>query len=848
MKKTQPSSDINLLVSKLDKHSLQILSIAAESAYSSKHSVLDIPHFLLSLFERNGDATVANLLDKGFDVGSVRVQLKKVLSSYRTENLLPPGLSDQLLRLLKNAWVATCMQANSSDVVDMKRILKSLCDDDEIFPSMCSEIPALTGLISSIGSFNQEVDKPDDETITSSNTSPIDRYTVDLTARARAGMLDPVIGRDNEIAQVVEILLRRRQNNPILTGEAGVGKTAIVEGLAQRIADKLIPKDLQHVRLCSLDIGLLRAGASMRGEIELRLKSIISDINTSVQPIILFIDEAHTIVGANGGQSDQSDIANLIKPELARGTLRTIAATTWSEYKRYFEKDAALSRRFQTVKVEEASVAVSMDILQALIPSLEKHHGVSIMQTAVESAVKLSARYIQGRQLPDKAISVLDTACARAVSSMSIPAQERMQLLALQSLYESKVGGWQREVERTGIGIEGLTAAQQELTELRVKLNVGPNEASSFESNIYSDGKTDIYVSANDIASVVADWTGVPSQKMRVNQSLLVAQLERVIAQRVVGQSTATNLICNRLRAYTAKLEDPSRPIGVFLLTGPSGVGKTETAHAIAEAFFGKSGITVVNMSEYQESHTVSKLKGAPAGYVGYGQGGVLTESIRRQPYGLLLLDEVEKAHPDVLDMFLQVFDKGFMEDSEGTVIDFKNILVLMTSNVGTDLLTISEDSIDKTQDGISEFNKKLEEELLPHFKPAFLGRAQIVPYFMLEKSDLLKIVEMKLKTISDRFMTTYFAELKFSSDVYISLVNKCAAQTIGARWLDQYISEHLLSRISLVVLEKLATGERVRGLEVTLDGSEGILVDMTSVESKGEEAEIQMLEESSTN
>jgi type VI secretion system protein VasG len=580
----------------------------------------------------------------------------------------------------------------------------------------------------------------------------------------------------------------------------------------------------------------------MRGEIELRLKSIISEINTSEQPIILFIDEAHTIVASNGSQGDQGDIANLIKPELARGTLRTIAATTWSEYKRYIEKDAALSRRFQTVKVEEPNINTSIDILQALIPSLERHHGVSIMQTAIESAVKLSSRYIQGRQLPDKAISVLDTACARAVSSVSIPVQERIQLLEIQRLAESRIIGWQREVERTGVGVEGLAAAQHELTEVRVKLGVNGAATPDIEYSNQPDRSSDIWVEADHVASVVADWTGVPSQKMRIDQSLLVAQLESVIAQRVVGQSTATNLICNRLRAYTAKLEDPARPIGVFLLTGPSGVGKTETAHAIAEAFFGKSGITVVNMSEYQESHTVSKLKGAPAGYVGYGQGGVLTESIRRQPYGLLLLDEVEKAHPDVLDMFLQVFDKGYMEDSEGATIDFKNTLVLMTSNIGTNILTQSGEEVEETRDGVSILTKKLEQELLLHFKPAFIGRAQIVPYFMLTPSNLLRIVEMKLKVISDRFMGTYFADIVFCPTVCKGLVDKCTAQTIGARWLDQYISEHLLSRISLVVLERLAAGERVRSIEVSMGDDGSISVEMlpaaVSIENKLEEME----------
>lgn len=824
MAKTHSNKDINFLVRKLDKESREVLTLAAEHAYSNHHSVLDIPHFLLFLFERDSDPMLNKLKRGGLNLIPIRRAIKEYLGSLGNSNLLPPVLSEQLTELLHDAWIGVCMASESGGLIDNQTIIKALIENIEIFEPMCREIPELANLKTSDG-FDQDEITLNHES--NSQSSSVKRFTIDLTERAKAGGIDPVIGRDKEISQVIEILLRRRQNNPILTGEAGVGKTAIVEGLAQRIAAKMVPASLQNVRICALDVGLLRAGASMRGEIEQRLKSIIKEITSAEQPVILFIDEAHTIVASGGGAGEQGDIANLIKPELARGSLRTIAATTWAEYKRYFEKDAALSRRFQTVKVEEATVEVSIDILQALIPTLEKHHGVSIMQTAIDAAVRLSSRYIQSRQLPDKAISVLDTACSRAVSALSRPAQEKIRLDAYSDLLRCRVDGWNREIDRTGKGEEGLVRAHQELQNNNDRLSELASIARNTDDESSSSKNNVINVDSEDVASVIADWTGVPSQKMLIDQFLLVSQLESIISQRVVGQLDATHLICNRLRAYTAKLEDPTRPIGVFLLTGPSGVGKTETAHAIADAFFGKAGITVVNMSEYQESHTVSKLKGAPAGYVGYGQGGVLTESIRRQPYGLLLLDEVEKAHPDVLDLFLQVFDKGFMEDSEGTIVDFKNVLVLMTSNAGTEILTEILPKEKESERFSPEVQEKLEAQLLKYFKPAFIGRSQVVPYFSLGQTDLRKIVEIKLKAIADRFNATYRAELIFDSSIYTNLVEKCSAQTIGARWLDQYISEHLLSRISTIVLEKLSVAERVQSVTAYFDDDNRIRVEM---------------------
>jgi type VI secretion system protein VasG len=831
---THKSNDIRSLVSKLDRHGRQILTQAAELAYASRHVALDVEHLLVCFFEQETDAVLRPWIEAGFDAAGACGQLKNLLASFKTEHALPPALSDRLVNILHDAWFEVSLDGDGDAVVTIATLIKSICDSEKLFPALCREVPALVGLVAAIqktqGPVNQAADLMP-------MTSALAKFTVDLTAKAREGEIDPVIGRDAEIAQVIEILLRRRQNNPILTGEAGVGKTAIVEGLARRIASGLVPKALLHVRLCSLDMGLLRAGAAMRGEIELRIKAIIGEIATAEQPVILFIDEAHTLVAGGGGQGEQGDIANMIKPELARGSLRTIAATTWAEYKRYFEKDAALSRRFQTVRVDEPNATVAKDILQALVPVLQAHHGVYIMQSAVDAAVRLSSRYIQGRQLPDKAISVLDTACARAVSALTGPVNELLRLQQRRELLTQRLEAWQCELAWTGVGAEAMAQVQQDLDETLLNLNAlaaAPSIADIPPGPPAAMEQPAVRVGGEDVASVIADWTGVPSQKMLLDQFTLATQLEESLAKRVVGQTAATRLISDRLRAYTAKLEDPTRPIGVFLLTGPSGVGKTETAHAIAEAFFGKAGITVVNMSEYQEAHTVSKLKGAPAGYVGYGQGGVLTEAIRRQPYGLLLLDEVEKAHPDVLDLFLQVFDKGFMEDSEGMVVDFKNVLVLMTSNAGTDLLSLPQGTLNEGSEDAALRMPQLEAQLLRHFKPAFLGRAQVVPYFALGESELMQIINMKLSTIAQRFESTYHASLHVESAVRQKMVAQCASQTIGARWLDQFISEHLLSRLSLYVLGCLSAQQCVTDVRIYLGPDDRIDVESDQTRCNG--------------
>lgn len=818
------TTDIRSMVSKLDTNCRKIVSDAADLAYRSTHAVLDVEHvlFIFCNASEPDEPLLRKLKASGLDVAAVRKEMNQQLASIKKGDGLPPALSDRLVQVLRDAWFEASL-VSPPIAVSVEILLRAIVLNEALFARLCRDMPGLQGLaqVARIAEKEKEAATWDGQAM----HSHLAKYTVDLTARAAAGEIDPVIGRDSEISQVVEILLRRRQNNPILTGEAGVGKTSIVEGLAQRIFAGLVPEALKNVRICSLDMGLLRAGAAMRGEIESRLKGIISEVAASEVPVILFIDEAHTIVAGAAGQGEQSDIANLIKPELARGTLRTIAATTWAEYKRFFEKDAALSRRFQTVRVAEPSVPASEDILQGLVPILQKHHGVYIMQSAVEAAVRLSSRYMQDRQLPDKAISVLDTACARAVAALTGPANQEVNLSQRAELLSGRLRALQRERDWTGAGEDEIAVVENELAQVKAQLDTA-SVADAATTTAITTADADnasaqtvpaVRVASEDVASVIADWTGVPSQKMLSDQYNMVAELEKTLALRVVGQRDAVRIISDRVRAYTAKLEDPSRPIGVFMLAGPSGVGKTETAHALAEGFFGQGGITVINMSEYQEAHTVSKLKGAPPGYVGYGQGGVLTEAIRRRPYGLLLLDEVEKAHPDVLDLFLQVFDKGFMEDSEGIVVDFKNTLVILTSNAGTELLESIDTTVARSPEEQEAFLENLQQALLQHFKPAFLGRTQVVPYYTLSKPELHCIVKMKLDAIRRRFETSYRAELIFDEIVLESIVSHCASQMIGARWIDQYISQNILSRLSTYVLDRLSLGEAVTTAKVTL-------------------------------
>ncbi|SMC25021.1 type VI secretion system protein VasG [Andreprevotia lacus DSM 23236] len=660
------------------------------------------------------------------------------------------------------------------------------------------------------------------------------RYTTDLTEQARSGKMDPVSGREDEIRQMIDILIRRRQNNPLLTGEAGVGKTAVVEGLAQRIVEGSVPEPLRNVRLLALDIGMMQAGAGVKGEFESRLKQIINEVHASEQPIILFIDEAHTLIGA-GGASGTGDAANLLKPALARGELRTVAATTWSEYKRYIEKDPALTRRFQVVQVHEPDEDKAIGMLRSVAAHLQRHHRVFLLDEAVEAAVKLSHRYIPARQLPDKAVSLLDTACSRVAVSQSQQPAELERLHAgiarahetLAMLEEEQKHGidHSERVNSLRAGIDADEAAAQvmterwqaeqvlvqELADLGNAIRENPDDAEPREAYVAVKQKLEALQQENKlvhpcvdgaaVAAVVADWTGIPVGRMVRDETSAILQLPQDLARRVVGQDHALQEISRQVQIARAGLEDPVKPTGVFMLVGPSGVGKTETALALAELLYGgEENLICINMSEYQESHTVSTLKGAPPGYVGYGEGGVLTEAVRRRPYSVVLLDEVEKAHPDVHELFFQVFDKGWMEDGEGRYIDFRNTLILLTSNVGSEeLIRLCADP--ELAPPPAVLAQELREPLRKVFPAAFLGRLNVVPYYPLSDDVLQQLVAHKLRRIAERLQTRHQLKLEWDDAVLAELRARCNQVESGGRIIDALLNRLVLTELSLKLL-----------------------------------------------
>jgi len=666
--------------------------------------------------------------------------------------------------------------------------------------------------------------------------SALAAYSEDLTAKARAGEIDPVLGRDEEIRQIVDILMRRRQNNPILTGEAGVGKTSVVEGFALRVVKGDVPPALKDVRICSLDLGLLQAGASMKGEFESRLRRVIDEVQSSSQPTILFIDEAHTLIGA-GGAAGTGDAANLLKPALARGRLRTVAATTWAEYKKYIEKDPALTRRFQVVQISEPDEAHAVQMLRGVVPVLEKHHRVQVQATAVEAAVRLSHRYIPARQLPDKAISLLDTACARvAVSQHATPAAVEDCLRRIEVL-EGEQAILQREEKFGALHARRLLEVSDELLFSRDSL-LKLQERWSLEKDLVASilnlrnaiESTDEPISREALAQaqfdlqalqqetalvlptvdelavavVVQDWTGIPLGKMVGDEVKGILNLAEVLSKRVIGQRHGLEMISRRIQTSRAKMDNPNKPIGVFMLCGPSGVGKTETALALADTLYGgEHNVITINMSEYQEAHTVSSLKGAPPGYVGYGEGGVLTEAVRRKPYCVVLLDEVEKAHPDVHEIFFQVFDKGWMEDGEGRYIDFRNTLILLTSNAGSDLITRMCDDPDllPTPDAIAA---SLREPLLKIFPAALLGRIVTIPYYPLSDQMLGNIVRLQLDRVAKRVRENHEADFSYSEDVVKLVASRCTEVESGGRMIDAILTNTILPRISETILMRM--------------------------------------------
>lgn len=711
------------------------------------------------------------------------------------------------------------------------------------------------------------------------------QFCTDLTEQARNGEIDPIVGRDEEIRQIVDVLMRRRQNNPILTGEAGVGKTAVVEGFALRIARGDVPPALQDVRLLVLDVGLLQAGASMKGEFENRLRSVIDEVQNSTTPIVMFVDETHTLVGA-GGAAGTGDAANLLKPALARGTLRTIGATTWAEYKKHIEKDPALTRRFQVVHVEEPDIPKAILMMRGIAGMLEKHHNVQVLDEGIEAAVTLSARYIPARQLPDKSVSLLDTACARvAVSQHAVPAQVDDSQRRIESLnteldiigrdetagYDvgdrrAKIEAERAEEEERLVGLKANWEAEKtlvaEIIELRAKLRTAgqPVDNTHTPEGIAADEAAETQVPADvamsdaerdaimaelkaknaalieqqgdsplilpivdhqAVASVVGDWTGIPVGRMVKDEIEVVLNLEEHLAKRVIGQDHAMKMIAKRIQTSRAGLDNPSKPIGVFMLAGTSGVGKTETALALAEVLYGgEQNVITINMSEYQEAHTVSSLKGAPPGYVGYGEGGVLTEAVRRKPYSVVLLDEVEKAHPDVHEIFFQVFDKGVMEDGEGRVIDFKNTLILLTSNAGTDLIMDMCGDPDLMPDPES-MAKALREPLLQVFPPALLGRLVAIPYYPLSPDMIGKITVLQLNRIKKRVEAAHDVPFEYSDAVVQEIVDRCQELESGGRMIDAIVTNTMLPDISAEFLRRMMEGGTIDKVAIDVDGHE---------------------------
>ncbi|NOQ81391.1 MAG: type VI secretion system ATPase TssH [Methylophaga sp.] len=705
------------------------------------------------------------------------------------------------------------------------------------------------------------------------------QFTVDLTEQAREGKMDPIVGRDEEIRQVIDILMRRRQNNPILTGEAGVGKTAVVEGFAQKIVAGDVPPSLKDVTLRTLDVGLLQAGASMKGEFENRLRQVIDEVQASEKPIILFIDEAHTLVGA-GGAAGTGDAANLLKPALARGTLRTVAATTWAEYKKHIEKDPALTRRFQVVQVDEPSEEKAILMMRGVASVMENHHQVQVLDEALEAAVRLSHRYIPARQLPDKSVSLLDTACARvAISQHAVPAEvddSRKRIDGLNT--ELKIIGREKAVgvnttQREQLANEKLTIEQERLAklderwnterelvakilELRKQLREETGKVEGTESDLEKavdeavevkiepinrdalltelkdlqtqlhefQGETPLILPSVDhqaIASVVGDWTGIPVGRMVKNEVENILHLADNLEKRIIGQRHALDMIAKRIQTSRAGLDNPNKPIGVFMLAGTSGVGKTESALALAETLYGgEQNVITINMSEYQEAHTVSTLKGAPPGYVGYGEGGVLTEAVRRRPYSVVLLDEVEKAHPDVHEIFFQVFDKGWMEDGEGRVIDFKNTLIILTTNAGTDLITnlCKDPDLMPEPEGIA---KALREPLLKVFPPALLGRLVVIPFYPLSDVMIAAITKLQLGRIEKRIAENHKVPFTYDEDVIKLIAERCTELESGGRMIDAILTNTMLPAISTEFLTRMMEGKEIERVHISVADGE---------------------------
>ena len=928
--------NVNLksLVGRLNDTSRNALEGAAGLCLSRTNYDVEVEHILAKLLEE--DDTDLHRICRHYEVNVDRIakDVNGALDRLKSGNSRTPGLSDRIPRWIQDAWLLASVDFGAARVRSGHLILALLANEslsrlardisrefnhisEDSLRAKLGEITADSVEERDAVALGEAAGVSDGAPVASGvpgRTKALDQYTEDLTAKALAGKIDPILGRDFEIRQIVDILTRRRQNNPILTGEAGVGKTAVVEGFALRISQGDVPEPLKNVAVRTLDLGLLQAGAGIKGEFESRLKAVIDEVKASPQPIIMFIDEAHTMIGA-GGQAGQNDAANLLKPALARGELRTIAATTWAEYKKYFEKDAALARRFQVVKVEEPDEEKAINMMRGLSDKMEEHHNVRILDEAIVDCVKLSHRYITGRQLPDKSVSVLDTACAKvAIGQGATPAPVEDATRRIQNL-TAEIEALERE-QVTGAAhderLAELTAARTEtegqlatlneqwekekvITEdirnIRTKLEMSRLEAKMEKSQAASVGGGEVgnfvpadgeetapegessadapvaeapaeapaepidkeflkselkrlneelktiqgetplmqpVVNGQSVAEVISGWTGIPIGKMVADEIMAVLNLDDRLRERVLGQDYALEQIAQRIRTSRAGLTDPKRPIGVFLLVGTSGVGKTETALALADMLYGgERNLISINMSEYQEAHTVSSLKGSPPGYVGYGEGGVLTEAVRRKPYSVVLLDEVEKAHPDVMELFYQVFDKGVLEDGEGREIDFKNCVILLTSNVATDtIMKLCADPDTKPlPEGLIE---AIRPELVKAFKPALLGRMVTVPYYPISDDILRLIIKLQLKKIEKRIADNHNAQFSYDESVIDTVAKRCTDVDSGARNVYNILTGSLLPEMSGEVLSRMAAGDAIKSVKVSVGGDEKFVYDIS--------------------
>ncbi len=878
--------NLRSLVSRLDDACRQSLEGAAGLCLSHTHYNVEIEHWLLKLLEVPNTDLAAILRRFEIDSSRLEADLTRALERLRKGNSRSPALAPALVDLAREAWLVASLDFEA-DTARSAHLAVALLSNETLARQALESAPELERI--QVETLRRELDAitaKSSEAALSAEQAPggaaqakpakksgaLDQFTVDLTARARSGGIDPVLGRDTEIRQVIDILTRRRQNNPILTGEAGVGKTAVAEGFALRIASGDVPEPLRNVSLRSLDLALLQAGAGVKGEFENRLKSVISDVKAAPSPVILFIDEAHTLIGA-GGSAGQGDAANLLKPALARGELRTIAATTWAEYKKYFERDAALARRFQVVKVEEPSEEVGIGIMRGLVPVMEKHHKVRVTDDAVRDSVRLSSRYLSGRQLPDKSVSVLDTACARVALSQSatpaaledcrrrideleraIAAVERERVSAevdeeelaelkgekesqgsrLEALQER----WKRETELVGL-IRGMRSRLEDGQSGADKAGLPEGERKKLRADLAArtaelkklQGEEPLVhptVDSEAIAEVISNWTGIPVGRMVSDEIRTVMKLEELLKERIVGQDHALAALAQSVRTSRANLTDPRRPIGVFMLVGTSGVGKTETALALAELLYGgEQNMTVINMSEFKEEHKVSLLMGSPPGYVGYGEGGILTEAVRRKPYSVVLLDELEKAHPGVQDIFYQVFDKGSLRDGEGRDIDFRHTVILMTTNAGTEtIMSLRADP--ETMPDAQGLTSALRPELLKTFKPAFLGRVTLLPFFPLSDGVLRGITRLKLDRIGRRIEEHYHAAFEYGPEVVEAIASRCTEVESGARNIDHILTRTLLPELAGEFLSRLAEARAIQRVRVSLAGGGAFSYDLS--------------------